>query len=111
MLNVLYFYISSSRNVCAEPNMAVFCSSLISCFSSMFLNYFEIMMFGLVFGLVLRVCTFWFHSVVSLASNFFLINIIIISVIIITWNRQVKTDRNFPDNKEDFDVKVTVHRE
>jgi len=63
------------------------------------------MMFGLVLGLVLPVCTFWFHSVVTLASNFFLI------IIIIIWNRQVKTDRTFPDNKEDFDVKVTVHHD
>ena len=28
MLNVLYFYISILRNMCAVPNMAVFCSSL-----------------------------------------------------------------------------------
>jgi hypothetical protein len=62
MLNVLYLYITSSRTMCAVPNMALFCSSLISCFSSIFprhfLNYFEIMMSGLVFGLVLLVCNF-----------------------------------------------------
>jgi len=30
MLNVLYFYISPFQSMCALPNMAVFCSSLIS---------------------------------------------------------------------------------
>jgi len=28
---VLYFYISTFRSMCAMPNMAVFCSPLISC--------------------------------------------------------------------------------
>jgi len=28
----LYFYISTFRSMCAVPNMAVFCSSLTSCF-------------------------------------------------------------------------------
>jgi hypothetical protein len=36
MLNVLYFYIST----CAVPNMAVLCSSLISCFPCMLFSYF-----------------------------------------------------------------------
>ena len=40
MLNLLYFYISSFQSVCAVPNMAVFCSSLTSCFPGMFLAYF-----------------------------------------------------------------------
>jgi len=35
----MYFYISTSRRVCAVPNMAVFCSSLISCFPSTSLKY------------------------------------------------------------------------
>ena len=46
VLNLLYFYISTFRSMCAVPNMAVFCSSLTSCFPGMllmyFLNYFEI---------------------------------------------------------------------
>jgi len=36
---VLYFYISTSRIICAVPNMAVFCSSLISCHPDMLLRY------------------------------------------------------------------------
>ena len=32
VLNLLYFYISTFRSVCAVPNMAVVCSSLTSCF-------------------------------------------------------------------------------
>ena len=46
VLNLLYFYISTFRNMCAVPNMAVFCSSLTSWFPGMllthFLNVFEI---------------------------------------------------------------------
>ena len=30
VLNLLYFYISTFRSMCAVPNMAVFCSSLTS---------------------------------------------------------------------------------
>jgi len=37
--NVLYFYISTSHSVYAVPNMAVFCTSLITCFPGMLLRY------------------------------------------------------------------------
>ena len=40
VLNILYFYISTFRSTCAVPNMAVFCSSLTSCFPGMLLMYF-----------------------------------------------------------------------
>jgi len=40
VLNLLYFYISTLRSMCAVPNMAVFCSSLTSCFRGMLLSYF-----------------------------------------------------------------------
>ena len=33
-------YNTTSRSMCAEPKMAVFCTSLISCFPHMFLRYF-----------------------------------------------------------------------
>ena len=36
---VLYFYISTFRCMCAVTNMAVFCSSLISCFPGMVFRY------------------------------------------------------------------------
>jgi len=35
VLNLLYFYISTFRNMCAVPNMVVFCSSLTSYFPGM----------------------------------------------------------------------------
>ena len=41
VLNLLYFYISTFRSMCAVPNMAVFCSSLTSCFPGMLLTYFR----------------------------------------------------------------------
>ena len=40
VLNLLYFYISIFRSMCAVPNMAVFCSSLTSCFPGMLLTYY-----------------------------------------------------------------------
>ena len=40
VLNLLYFYISTFRSMCAVPNKAVFCSSLTSCFPGMLLTYF-----------------------------------------------------------------------
>ena len=40
VLNLLYYYISTFRTVCAVPNMAVFCSSFTSCFPGMLLTYF-----------------------------------------------------------------------
>ena len=40
VLNPSYFYISTFWSVCAVPNMAVFCSSLTSCFPGMLLTYF-----------------------------------------------------------------------
>ena len=40
VLNLLYFYISTFRSMCEVPTMAVFCSSLISCFPGMLLTYF-----------------------------------------------------------------------
>ena len=40
VLNPSYFYISTFRSMCVVPNMAVFCSSLTSCFPGMLLIYF-----------------------------------------------------------------------
>ena len=40
VLNLLYFYISTFRRMCAVPNMAIFCSSLTSWFPGMLLTYF-----------------------------------------------------------------------
>ena len=40
VLNLLYFYISTFRSMCAVPNMAVFWSSLTSCFPAMLRTYF-----------------------------------------------------------------------
>ena len=40
VLTLLYLYASTFRNICAVPNMAVFCSSLTSWFPGMLLTYF-----------------------------------------------------------------------
>jgi len=40
VLILLYFYISTFRSMCAVPSMALFWSSLTSCFPGMLLTYF-----------------------------------------------------------------------
>jgi len=40
VLNLLHFYISTFRSMCAVPNMAVFWGSLTSCFPVILLTYF-----------------------------------------------------------------------
>ena len=40
VLNLLCFYICTSRSMCAVSNMTVFCSSLSSCFPGMLLTHF-----------------------------------------------------------------------
>jgi len=40
VLNILYFYISTFRSMCAVPNMAVFWGSLTSWFPGVLLTYF-----------------------------------------------------------------------
>ena len=42
VLNLLYFYISTFRSMCAVPSMAILCSSLTSWFPGMLLTYFLI---------------------------------------------------------------------
>ena len=39
VLNLLYFYISTFRSMCAVPNIAVFWSSLTSCFPGTLLTF------------------------------------------------------------------------
>ena len=62
VLNLLYFYISTFRSMCAVPNMAVFWSSLTSCFPGMllrnFLNDFEIVPVALMITVITFVFTF-----------------------------------------------------
>ena len=40
VLNILYFYISTQRSMCALLNMAVFLRSQILCFTVMLVRYF-----------------------------------------------------------------------
>jgi len=40
VLNLSYFYISTFRSMCAVPKMAVFCSSLTSCFPGYYYYYY-----------------------------------------------------------------------
>ena len=75
MLNLLYFYISTSPSVCAVPNMAVFCSSLISSFPGMllryFLNYFQMVPVAPIITGITFVFTFHMRCISIVRSLYF----------------------------------------
>ena len=69
MLNVLYFYISTSHSMCAVPDMAVFCNSLFLCSTGMMLRYclsdFEMVpavpfITGIAFVFIFYMCCIYF---------------------------------------------------
>ena len=72
-LNLLYFYISTFRSMCAVPNMYVFCSSLTSCFSGMlhtyFLNYFEIVPVAPIITGIIIVYYYYYYYYYLLAQQ------------------------------------------
>ena len=95
VLNLLYFYNSTSRIMCAVPYMAVFCSSLISRFPgtllTYFLNVFEIVPVAPIITGITFVFTFHMRCISIVRSLYFkifsasfLIIIIIIIIIIIS---------------------------
>ena len=67
VLNLLHFYISTFRSMCAVPNMTVFWSSLTSCFPGMlltyFLNDFEIVPVATIITGITFVFTFHMRSI------------------------------------------------
>ena len=75
VLNLLYFYISTSRSVCAVPNMTVFCSSFTSCFPGMlltyFLNDFEIVPVAPIITGITFVFTFHMRCISIVRSSYF----------------------------------------
>ena len=75
MLNLLYFYTSTFRNMCAVPNMAVFGSSLTSCFPGMlltyFLNDFEIVPVAPIITGITFVFTLHMHCISIVRSLYF----------------------------------------
>ena len=82
VLNELYFYITTFRRMCAVPNMAVFCSSLTSCFPVMlrtyFLNDFEIVPVAPIRTGITFVFTFHMRCISIVSSLYF--KIIIVSL-------------------------------
>ena len=66
-LALLYFYISTFQNMCAVPNMAVFCSSFTSSFTVMllmyFLNDFEMVPVAPIVTGIILVFTFHVHFI------------------------------------------------
>ena len=75
VLNLLYFYISTFRSMCAVPNMAVFCSPLTSCFPGMlltyFLNAFEIVPVAPIITRITFVFTFHMRCISIVRSLYF----------------------------------------
>ena len=75
VLNLLYFYISTFRSMCAVTNMAVFWSSLTSCFPGMlliyFLNDFEIVPVTPIITGISFLFTFHMRSISIVRSLYF----------------------------------------
>ena len=75
VLNLLYFYISTFRSMCAVTNMAVFCSSLTSWFPGMlltyFLNVFEIVPVAPIITGITFVFTFHMRCISVVRSLYF----------------------------------------
>ena len=73
VFNLLYFYISTFRSMCAVPNMVVFCSSLTSWFPGMlltyFLNYFEIVPVAPIITGITFVFTFQIIIIIIIIIN------------------------------------------
>ena len=75
VLNLLYFYISTFRSMCAVPNMTVFCSSLTSWLPGMLLTYllndFEIIPVASIITGITFVFTFHMHCISIIRSLYF----------------------------------------
>ena len=84
VLNLLYFYISTFRSMCAVPIMAVFCTSLTSCFPGMlltyFLNYFEIVPVAPIITGITFVFTFHI-SCISIVRSLLLLLLLLLLLI------------------------------
>lgn len=65
--NVLYFYITNSHSISPVLNMAVFCTSFVSCLSGMllrhFVNDFEVVPVAPVVAAVNFVFTFYMNCI------------------------------------------------
>ena len=108
VLNLLYFYISTFRSMCAVPNIAVFCSSLTSWFPGMlltyFLNDFEIVPVASIITGITFVFTFHIRCISIVRSSYFRIIIIIIIIIIITVARKLPLGR--PRRRCEDNIKI-----
>ena len=80
VLNLLYFYISTFRSMCAVPNMAAFCSSLTSWFPGMllmyFLNDFEIVPVAPIMTCITFVFTFHMRCISIVRSLYLLLSLL-----------------------------------
>jgi hypothetical protein len=74
-LTPLYLYVSTFRSMCAVPNMAVICSSLISWFPGMlpvyFLNDFEMVPVASIITAITFVFTFHMRFISIVSSLYF----------------------------------------
>ena len=94
VLNLLYFYISTFRSMCAVPNVALFCSFLTSWFRGMlltyFLNDFEIVPVVPIITGITSVFTFHMHCISIVSSLYFKIFLgFFFNHISVSWNCNV----------------------
>jgi len=95
-LTPLYLYVSTFRSMCAVPNMAGICSSLISWFPGMlltyFLNDFEMVPVAPVFTGITFGFTFHMHCISIVRYLYFRIIIIIIIILFLQEKSAVKSN-------------------
>ena len=99
VLNLLYFYISTIRSMCAVPSTAVFCSSMTACFPGMlltyFLNDFEIVPVAPIITGITFVFTFHMRCISIVRSLYF--RIFSVSILITYYYYWYHHHRNFRD--------------
>ena len=115
VLNLLYFYISTFRSMCAVPNMAIFCSSLTSWFPGMlltyFLNVFEIVPVApIIITGITFVFTFHMSCISIVRSLYFKIIIIIIIIHRYVWVSIVTIFSVLQKKKSTLSIKKFVQK-
>jgi hypothetical protein len=87
VLNLLYFYISTFRIMCALPNMAVFCSSLASCFLGMLLKFIIIIIIIIIIVIIFKAHKF--RCKLGTSLTYFYIVMICLFIGLLLWNEVI----------------------
>jgi hypothetical protein len=90
-LAVLFFYFSTFRSMCAAPNMAVFCSSLMSWFPGMSLTYFLNDLEMVPVAELLLVLPLFLHSTCTVFLLWGFILLLLLLLLLLLWSDNTTT--------------------